>query len=500
MSLWKRAILYLTRKKGRSLLLTALLFLMCCSVIVGLFLKKNADGQMDSLRRSLGSGFILEADTGNELYQERVEDAEGNGSIIYAGPMITDEMIGKIMELDGVKDYLVSTLDVVWTSLELRKGAWGTEEDVDEEENERVRAMGGWTITQEELDMWRQTTLANACRSGELHTNFRTGALTISEGRNIQTEDSFKAVISEEMAERNQLSVGDTITVVLREGEYQSSKDPMKVWGEPLELQIVGLFHINFAQASSEYTAEEYYLENNIYTDWNTHLKMDEYVSENWGQLFELVDGYTRVTFFVEDPGELDSIMDMIKNQGVIDMDAMSLTADNTAYQSAISPYKTIRVFSMVLLAAGIAGIGLILFLVMRLWVQGRKHEAGVLVSIGIGKKKIVLQMLAEGFLVCAVALLLSFALLGPLVDGCSRMAEQLTTPAAEREAYQVNTERGFPEAIKVSADAVELERSISVDTVLLVILLVFGVSGISVLMAATKLTGIEPKEVIRFM
>ena len=58
MNFFQRAVLYLTRKKGRTVLLTALLFLMSCCVCLGVSFKKNAEEQTDRLRKSLAAGFI----------------------------------------------------------------------------------------------------------------------------------------------------------------------------------------------------------------------------------------------------------------------------------------------------------------------------------------------------------------------------------------------------------------------------------------------------------
>ncbi len=116
MNFFQRAILYLTRKKGRTVLLTALLFLMSCCVCLGVSFKKNAEEQTDRLRKSLAAGFILEANTENELYHERIEYERGGGAIIYTGPVVTDEMIDKILSLDGVKGYFISLHDIAWTS------------------------------------------------------------------------------------------------------------------------------------------------------------------------------------------------------------------------------------------------------------------------------------------------------------------------------------------------------------------------------------------------
>ena len=67
MCFWKRAALYLMRKKGRAILMSILMFTMSCFIIVGISLKNSADREISNLRKNLGTGFVLEADIDNEL-------------------------------------------------------------------------------------------------------------------------------------------------------------------------------------------------------------------------------------------------------------------------------------------------------------------------------------------------------------------------------------------------------------------------------------------------
>lgn len=69
----KRAILYLSRKKGRTALLTVLLFTMSCLIIVGISLKNGSDREINNLKKSLGTGFVLEADIDNEVYYKTAD-------------------------------------------------------------------------------------------------------------------------------------------------------------------------------------------------------------------------------------------------------------------------------------------------------------------------------------------------------------------------------------------------------------------------------------------
>lgn len=485
MSIWKRATSYLVRKKGQSILMITLMFVMCCLAFVGISLESNAVTELENLRRSMGSGFVLKADIDNMGYYEPSQ--VNSNAKIYKGPVVTDEFIDQILCIDGVTGYDIETLFTpVWSELKLRPGLW-------------ANSQGDGYLSKEKEELWMKTTLAWSCQDGEMQKNFRTGALTISAGRNIRKEDRFKVVISEWLAKENGLSVGDTITVMLKEGAYQPTNDPLKTWGEPIELEIVGLFRMNFEQKVSEYTSESDYMENIIYSDMETYMKTTEILKKYMpeGEISE--NAYTKVSFLVEEPKRIDTIMEKVKAMG--EAEGLRVLPDDTAYKAASKPYAQIQFFSRALLAVGIGGMGVLLYLLMRLRIQGRIHEAGILLSVGIGKGKIVGQMLVENLMVSVIAVVLAVLLSGVFVDTCAGFAERITAPKKGGEAYEMEISKvGDIEVSKTASDRAELEHHASGRAILLGVVLVCGVSGVSVLFASIKITDMEPRRLLNFM
>ena len=487
MSIWKRAVLYLTRKKGRTILLFLYMAVMAVFILTAFSLKNAAEKELVKLRETFGTGFVLKIDTENPANVTVVEE---NGTIdsMYTGTKITDEMIQKILELDGVINYtLPREFNIVWTDLKLRPGGWAKAEPDD-------------VITEEYIKIAQQEILAYSCTDGKLGKNFSTGALEISEGRNLQIGDRFQTVISEELAERNGLSVGDAITVEIKEGTYLPTKEYQKTWGNPIQLEIVGLFHMNFTQQYADWTSESAYMENNIYVDQETHKLIDQIIADNWvGEFYDV--GYPEVIFFVDDPKKTDAIIQEMKEREDIPTDSLTVYPDQTAYEASAKPYSLIRMFSMMLSVIGIAGVGIILYLLMKLTVRRRMRETGILLSIGIKKYKIVGQMLIESLAVSAAALVLAILLSGPLVSVCSQAAERLAAPDVKEETYRVTLRDGmYPEMDKISSDEVALSGEVTPETVMLLIVLVSGISTASVLLASVRILETEPKKLLQTM
>lgn len=488
MNFMKRAFLYLGRKKGRTLTLAFLLFFMSCFVLVGISFQKSTEKEMDRLRQSLASGFTLKVNTQNELYRGSVDYGNGISGYDYTGPMITEEMIEKICSVDGVKDYNVNVQHTAWADLKLRPGMYA-------DELEHVEHLGEIMTdppTKEELMCWGKALDLYPCRNGSLHKNFRSGALTIVEGRNIKPSDRFKAVISDWLAKNNHLSVGDTITFESKEGSHEYfPKHPMETIGVPVEVEIVGVFHSAVSFPESTSTLESSYIENVVYVDMNTYMEREENL-EQFG--YEGLRGLITVEFMVEDPRQLDSIMQQVKHGDELDLENMELEVDETAYQATARPYRQIHFFAILLLIVGLCGIGSILYLVLKLWVQGRKHEIGILYSIGIKRGAVLAQLLTECLLVSAAALLLTFILSGPIVTTCAATAERLTAPKEDAEAYRMTLLAFDPVITKTSSDEAVLERVVSGDAVLFMALFVCGISGISVIASFVGVNGLKRK------
>lgn len=480
----ERAILYFRRKKGKSFLAFLVLFFLCLSVLASISIKRTVDKEIDALQQSLGSSFLLKADTENMGYYET---RSGNGFIYqaYIGPYVTDDMIEKICQIEGVEDYEINTHSLIWTELKLRPGLWADSEGQPEDEY----------LTADYIKMSKQTTRALNCREGDFHPYFRNGAFEITQGRNIQENDCYKAVISENLAERNGLNLHDTFRIEIKAGMMGPTEDEFATVGEPIELEIVGMFRVNFEQEATIYTSEDHLAENLIVTDLNTRIQL----RRNQG----IEDGnerHSEVTFFVDSPEILPSVMTEIKE--TIDINGLLLEMDDTTYASSVEPYEQISILMTMFLVAEIAGCALILCLLYIHWVRSRKKEIGILMSIGIGRRKIWGQFVLEGFISAATAFLLACLLAGPVTQGVGNLAENLTVPQDGSEAYQA--EKLPTESLivisKVSSERIELRVRQNATDILVTGISVCGIVIGSISVGFLKLKSNDLKKLLDSM
>lgn len=492
MSLVKRALLYVTRKRVRNILLLLVIFVLSTFMLLGISVKTSADQAARELEKSMGSSFLLEIDDQNPANYGPPQEKDGYTFQIYEGPVITPEFLDEIMSIDGVTDYFADVNKLIWTELELRPGAWAEERRYYRQHPEYLKKH---FTTMDEIVLNTQQTDLYCCNDGELHSLFRTGALEITAGRNIQEGGRFQAVISEGLAAQNGLSVGDPFVVENKEGLYRPSSSPFKTWGEPMELTIVGLFHANFKQESSIYTYENGYSDNFIFTDMETSRQVAANLWEHGvgdGQ-----DGYyEKVTFFVENPRMLDWILTQVRTmEGV---DGILLELDDVAYRASVRPLQQMSGFSSFLMIASMLGVVIVLYLVLNMWTKGRKREIGVLLSLGLTKAKIRGQLVVECMLVAVAALILSFPAAGYAVNGFGTFAETLAAPEPQDELYEVEFDQQFNPVIEqVSSEPVQLDYELDIYTVFLIAGLILGLTAGSVCLASLQPLRMKPKDIL---
>ena len=501
MSSLKRAWLYVIRKKSRSILLFLVTFVLACCLLAGAALKSSADAEAEQVRQSLGVSFIITVDTTNPANYTK-KDYYGMIIDSYVGPVLTMEDVEQILAVDGVTQYTTDNSWDVWTDLQLYPSmyAYIVEDYLAASPEEQELIDSHWAIVggiQNHL-LCSQVTTMRAVGNGDLSNNFQIGALSIVEGRNIREDDAHKAVISTDLAERNGLTVGDTFTIAMREGTFRPTDDEFRLVGQEIPLEIVGLFQINFQQEmvvavdNSPLLAESMLTENLVYVDMET---WDEVCSYLYGdQAQEYSETFGEITFFVEDPRDLDRIMAEVASINDIG-DNFIMEKDDASYQAAVHPLEQISTFSAIIMAVAAVGCLVILCLSFAMWMRSRELEAGILLSIGCSRRSIIVQFVLETILIVLPALLLAAALSGPVIEGVGAMANAMATPQAGAEPFTLD----YMDMIAYIAPSgpVTLEYALSLPLGFIAGAGVLLIAVIGVLLASSRFLRESPKELL---
>ena len=113
MSIFKRAYLYVTRKRGKTILLFAILLIMATFVLTGLSIWKASEAAQLDLRQSLGGKFDVFVDWNNSPYVVKENTGEeydeetgktSTGFLMYSTVQFTSENIASIKGRAKVSD------------------------------------------------------------------------------------------------------------------------------------------------------------------------------------------------------------------------------------------------------------------------------------------------------------------------------------------------------------------------------------------------------------
>ena len=390
MSTWKRAFLYVIRKKVKTVLLFCVLLAMSTFILTGLSIYKATDDSALSLRQSVGGSIRLELDESNEA-NWRYQQAAGGMMVEYVGTPITDKDIQKIMSIDGVKAYNgIGDGDVYAKDFDFISGiSFGAE-----------------------IDDSRLPSVTNS----EYFNFFTRKAFQLIEGRHIKEDDDHAVLISSAVAEKNNLKLGDTITVqcCFDNGDYPDVK-----------LKVVGIYE--YKGDTNPYQTTSTDKRNRLIID---HKAMQEIMQRDEIQYDNGVD------FYVDDPREIDRIAKEIKNLD-LDWDCFSLTVDNSAYEAVAASLTSMQRLIVWLIVGCIVVSVSILILILSMWIKQRRYETGILLSIGITKGNIVFQYIVEVLLIAVVAFGLSYFTSSLLSQGVSdlifnQVAESQPIPEIE--------------------------------------------------------------------
>lgn len=361
MNTLKRAFLYTMRKKTKTLILFLVLVTISTFILTGLSIYKAADDSALSLRQSVGGSIRLELDENNRKNWQ-YQQAAGGMLVDYVGAPITDEDIQKIMSIDGIKAYNG-----------LGDGS--------------VFAKDFSFISGFSFGAGSDYSRLPSVTDSEYFNFFTRKAFQLVEGRHIKEGDDHVVLISTAIAEKNALKLGDTITVQCC---YDSGIYP------DVTLTIIGIYAY---EADNEFNTTSTDKRNRLIID---HKAMQEIMQRDVIQYDNGVD------FYVDDPREMERIASQIKALD-LDWDSFTLTMDNSAYEAVASPLTAMQNLIVWLIVGCVAVSVGILVLILSMWIKQRRHETGILLSVGISKSGILLQYTIEVLMIAVVAFGLSF-------------------------------------------------------------------------------------------
>ena len=352
----KNAALYIFRKRKKSLILITIFSVILACIFACMRLLSTTSTVQQQLKQTTTSSFEFRKKDGTSFSFNQVEE------------------IKKVADNESLEKHYQTI-----AKLENYSVVTGEEkiqrDDIDEEMKNVVSFNSSSQVNREKL--------------------FSSGVFSLLKGKMIEATDVHKIMIHEELASKNQLNLGDTITLDVIQQETGEKKK--------VDYEIVGIFSGKKQETYTGLTSD--FSENTVFTDY-----------QSIHQLFSSESGevVTGLNIFASSSEELQKMKQAIEalpfnwEEFVIEdqkQDFDDILESITGLQNMVQ-WMTVGIL--------IAG-AVVLSLMLMLSVRERIYEIGILLSIGIHKAWIIGKFFVELFLLTIPAIFVSLAL-GPMM------------------------------------------------------------------------------------
>lgn len=395
MNFIKRALCSVTRKKGKSLILFAVIFVLGNVIAGSIAIQQSTQNVEKSVKKQLGGLATIQLDYENNQEEFAKEDLKIE--------TLNVDLMKKIGQSSYVKYYDYNAGTMVQTK-ELKSAKLDSDQSggmmdglslkgsnyhkiLDAEEN-KIKIVEGKVFTQEDID----------------------------NGKNV-------GLISSKVADENGLSVGDQMVMDSRGYDYGEEGGQKEIFKIDIPIQIIGIFEpttveMKDKEEKKEQDMNQQYMSlqqiNTVYVPNKTVLEVNKDYLEN----LKKVDPESPFISDDEDEGEYYTPVYVLNSPD--DVEAFkqetqplvpklyTVSASTDQYeQIGGSMKKMSQISGYVVLIAVIATL-LIISLVVLLFMRDRKHELGIYLSLGDKRSHVMGQIIIEMLIISGIALILS--------------------------------------------------------------------------------------------
>ena len=446
----KNAFHYVTRKSLKSIIILLVITAMSTLCLISLSIKDATNRASKETYGNITNSFSMEIN-------RRVNFGTPRGGGNIKGQDI--EKIAASKDIDSYVKRINSVADLV-----------------DNDIIETQKTLSGQSP--ERAKNFKRAVMLTGVNDSSKENKFISGAYKLSSGEHLNENDKNKILMHKDLAEKNNLKIGDKIKIKSNLFDADNEKGA----NEEVEVEIKGLFDGH--NEGGVTVAQELY-ENTLITDLDTAAKV-------YGNT-EDTAVYQDATFFVKGDKNLDKV---IKNIEKLDIDwqqynLIKSSNNYPALQQSISGIYKIanKLFAGSLLFAGVT-VSLLLFL----WMNARKKEIAIL------KAKIFGQFVIELVFVSIPAFIGSYflAVYTASMIG-NNILSKVTGTIAKQIAKQGESSQlgGGAEVDGFNKTLTSLEINISPKLMIYVILFMSIVLMISLLISSSRNLRKSPKELL---
>ena len=442
----KRSWLSIIRKPTRAGLLVLILFVMANMLLATVSIKNSVDKSTEFAKEKIGGIVYLQPDT--EAIRDAMEASrDSNEETSFTQPTISEDFAKGIAESEYIKDYTYSivananassyevvetaqnererqfqdSLDSARDQIDNQVNDFNTQRDsFNSQQGQGNRPMGGgggfnfnFNFNISDPSLGRGDTSVQGINSYAFISDVESGTMKIVEGEAFDESTENGVIISSELAEANDISVGSNIT-------FKTVSEEKEV-----TLKVIGIYS----------TSTEDFNYNTIYTNIET---AKQFLTDDQKKELSLQN----VRYYLASAEDKDAFLaEIAEKYPDLATDNLKLDIDDTSYQTMVGPIEGVGSFSVTMLWIVIVATVAIITLIVVINVKDRQYEMGVLMSIGATRRNIIGQVFVELIAVGTLAFILSLATSQLLAQKMGEGLLQQQIASSEQAATETNSQ-----------------------------------------------------------
>ncbi len=445
--MFKNAFAYVIRKKVKTLVLFLIIMLMATLCLTGLSIKSATDEAAKETFKNISNSFSMQ-----------INRRTNQGTPRGAGNLKSGD-IDKIANLPGVEKHL------------RRMSAVADLVDLERVETEQTLE----NLDEHKRKYFGQSVMVTGVNDSSVEDKFNSGALQLKEGRHITPEDKNVVLLHESLMKKNNLKLGDKIK--LKGNPYDA--DNVNQSSETTEVTIIGVFGGD-NQGQVTYALE--LNDNIVISDLKTSNTLYNTDAES--------ANYMDATFFLKGGENLDKVMSEAKKQD-INWDSYTLFKSESNFPVLQESINGIYGFARTMFVGSLIFSGLVITLILFLWLNARKKEVAVLLSIGRSKLQIIGQFISEVLIISVFSFTGAYFLSKYTVNGFANGAIRHATKSIAKKLGQAAAQSnlgGGAEAEGFNKTISELNVAVDPSHMIYVVLIGVVVLVLAVLFASYKI------------
>lgn len=385
------------RHPGRNAVIVLLLFVCLTFSMSMLAVKLAADNQVDSIKQTVGTYGEIKVSSDYQMAKFEEERSQDSTERTRDARSMSDEemqaerrdmLVPEEMVDTFSKNSDITTYDKVLTSMVSLP-------DVESAEVESMATMRqGGPEGRSNAMSGSYTFEGNT--NGASASDFTTGQKKLTDGSFYTYKDHKDAnqvvLVEKNLAEENELAVGDSITATI---QGESGK------GSEFELTVCGIYETVEAESGDDSEAANTEMFNPAGNKFFAPLSVVQKLSNS--------EGYVSLgSYYFENVDETRALKADFKKQVGSDSEKYEFATDLSGYTEIADPLLKVRNTSVIGLAGALGACALIIILAMIITVGGRTRELGVLKAIGARDGQVILQYATEVLCICLAAIILA--------------------------------------------------------------------------------------------